>query len=380
MRKLLTILALSACAQTPLLAAPVAVEECCDEAELRVVGDCNYDSRVILGHSGEISSRLYQQGVTMKDGSWRTWSDPDRGLILGYIAASPCGSYPPNNAVIKAFAAEIGVTVKSVTLTPAPIIVPPAPPPVVVPPAPATSVVIPMPTAPPGCPLPAGRTVLTAKLATCLAYESARVTALLTYLTGPTTAVSQVVRGDLQVDRLCVGGPCLNTADATIQLRNRGSAEILLSSNEGGLSPQWGVRPGFSVISGGGDLGLRLIHNSYWGPGGMVWPDTLRMQTILAFDSQGTLSLSQDRWGYPRDRSQALVLRQDYNNRIMAFTGMRAGWRMCLGWSTVINDFVNLYCPPGGNSSRPRGAGAPSAWTPPAPYNGPLVPTTPNLR
>ncbi len=105
---------------------------CCDAGELRTIADLNYLARVALGHQGSISTRLYQMNQSVTSGNWQGIPDSDVGELLGYMAATPDGTYW--RSLINSFANAIGVVVKSVTIPipvtpPPPILVPPTQPP-----------------------------------------------------------------------------------------------------------------------------------------------------------------------------------------------------------------------------------------------------------
>ena len=138
-------------------------------------------------------------------------------------------------------------------------------------------------------------------------------------------------------------------------------AEVNLISNTGGNADQEGPARHVSTISLAGDRGLRLIHNQWHHEDGRtMWEEPTFARSILGFDSQGTLSFSQDYDGVI-DPSQVWVFRIDRDNNRGMFTNMKPGMKMCLGWSNATNAYDNLWCPPSGNTAAPRSRG----FTPP---------------
>src|SRR5678810_1047926 len=138
-KAILALLAMSGCAQLATAETVAPPPVCCTTAEVQTLGDLNYLARVALNQTGEYKDRLYTLAMQLKAGTWSQWNDPDKGYILGLMAATPDGQYGPNRQLIYEFAAMIGVTVKNVTIptnvvTPPVVVLPPsAPPPATVP-------------------------------------------------------------------------------------------------------------------------------------------------------------------------------------------------------------------------------------------------------
>ena len=104
---------------------------CCDAGDISTMKDLAYIATT-ANPPETIKPRLVTLINVLKDGTWRAWNDPDRGLILGYVASTPDGVYWRDRLIVP-FASVIGVTLKSVTpsVEPPPpiVVVPPAPPP-----------------------------------------------------------------------------------------------------------------------------------------------------------------------------------------------------------------------------------------------------------
>ncbi len=90
--------------------------QCCTPAEVATLRDLNYLARVALNHQGELSQRLLAMNVAVSAADYSSWSDPDRGQLLSYMAATPAGKYW--RALIDSFAALLGVTVRNVSVPP----------------------------------------------------------------------------------------------------------------------------------------------------------------------------------------------------------------------------------------------------------------------
>lgn len=252
---------------------------CCDAGQLATIMDLNYIARASLNHTGPLVSRLYQMNMAIGEGRWMTFEDPNRSELLGAIAATGDGIYW--RSLIDAFAIKWGVTVGGApTPTPTPVPVPtPTPTP-----TPAPSPVINMPVKPAICPLPAGRTVTTAKLATCLAYESARADSLVKIIarlqlagagSGPAPAPTQVVTNTAYPDLISVGN-----GELTFIARDNGG-----NRQEG---PAGRIGGDFKTLFGmnGYDGGARILQN--WNHNGTKY---LPYSTI-GMDSRGAVSFN----------------------------------------------------------------------------------------
>jgi hypothetical protein len=120
-------------------AAPAMAQDCCDASQVATIRDLNYVARAALNHQGPISARLYAMNQAVSAADYTSWSDPDRGYLLGVMAATPDGSYW--RGLLEAYARRLGVTIRSAPLpAPAPAPAPAPPPPVVLPqPPPVTA-------------------------------------------------------------------------------------------------------------------------------------------------------------------------------------------------------------------------------------------------
>lgn len=137
---------------------------------------------------------------------------------------------------------------------------------------------------------------------------------------------------------LSIGGPPI-AADAQIQIHGRGSAEVLMVSNEKGLDAQNPAYPHHTVFSGGNDGGARIIQGGYWGPSGFVRSAPNRPLSILAMDSLGDFSYSQDAFDGDTERSQMFVFKVDRENKKVMLCMMKAGWVWEIRESTSTNSF-----------------------------------------
>lgn len=221
-------------------------------AEIQTLRDLTYIARQ-ANPPADISSRLGVLGQALAAGTSGSWSDPDRGLILGYTADTVDGKYW--RALLDRLAAEIGVTIQAVVTQPAPT---------------------PAPTVPAPVPVP-----ITGDFAAQL------VAALATY--------------DIHIapGKLAIGMKPDMGADAQFQIGGRGSAEILGRSNMAGLDGQNPGEVHSNVLSvAGNDGGMRLIQYAYWGNGGKQRNTMNRPNTILAIDSMGDICVSDDRIAY----------------------------------------------------------------------------------
>lgn len=110
---------------------PALATPCCNAGDVATIRTLFDLARV--GAPPPIADRLlaFVQSVT-DPGNLSSWSDPDRGLLLGYVIATPDGIYW--RELIQDFARSLGVTVKPVG-PPAPLPVTPQPPPVIVAPS-----------------------------------------------------------------------------------------------------------------------------------------------------------------------------------------------------------------------------------------------------
>jgi len=128
--------------------------------------------------------------------------------------------------------------------------------------------------------------------------------------------------------KLAIGMEPDPRCDAVIQIGSAGSAEVLLRSANTGQNPQ---NPGYAsdcVVSAGRDGGFRLIHDGFWGPQGFQKSAPNRPLTILALDSMGTLSYSQE-WkdGSDGDRAQHMIVKVNRELNTIDVCSMKAGWR-----------------------------------------------------
>lgn len=250
-------------------------------AEVVTLGDLNFIARAALvpPHTGAVNDRIY--ALNFKNSAYLTWNDPDRGYILGLLAATPAGQ--DNIGLIQRVASAIGVTIGGS----APVVTQP----------PASI---------------------------------------------PTAAGDQVISGNLVVmKKLAVGGPVID-AEQNVQLHAAGGAGVLMFANEDKLDPQNAgyVHTGSVTLSRDG--GMRMIAGTYTkaSDGSEVWPTPNRPRTIVGLDSMGTLSLSQERYqdlynadGTPKPagtpgatRHQKLVLNIDHANKTMFASVMEPGW------------------------------------------------------
>jgi hypothetical protein len=157
--------------------------------------------------------------------------------------------------------------------------------------------------------------------------------------------LNNTVIGDLVVTgKLSVGGPVIPGADAQLQIHGLGSAEILARSNEGNLDSQSETHsPHVIVWSGGNDGGARIIQGAYWGTGGRQWRDTSRPLTVLALDSRGTLSESQEFSGVPITGQLWVIQREGAR---LFFTAMQPGSSWGFRASTTLNSFDRSWIIP----------------------------------
>lgn len=123
MRRLLLALALAACDAAPLYAA---TPPCCTPSEVQTLRDLVYIAKQTAPDA--IIPRLITLSQALAANP-AGWNDPDKGLILGYIAATGDGIYW--RALIQDYAHLIGVAIKPIG-QPQPL--PPPPPDVIVPP------------------------------------------------------------------------------------------------------------------------------------------------------------------------------------------------------------------------------------------------------
>src|SRR5512141_1062942 len=107
---------------------------CCTPSEISTLRDLVFIARQ-AAPPADISQRLLALSQALAARTYRSWSDPDPGTLLGYMAATGDGAYW--RALIDSFAAEIGTTVKSIG-TPSVARAPAQP--AAVPAAPATAV------------------------------------------------------------------------------------------------------------------------------------------------------------------------------------------------------------------------------------------------
>lgn len=107
-------------------AEPLAADRiCCIASEVQTLRDLIYVASV-ANPPADVKQRLIALNAALVTGTWPTWDDADRGLILGYIAATPDGIYW--RGLLDSFAARIGVSIKAVGSS-----VNPPPPSVVIP-------------------------------------------------------------------------------------------------------------------------------------------------------------------------------------------------------------------------------------------------------
>jgi len=354
------LLALTALSAASAASAPDAEAQCCTAEELKVVADLNYIARVSLNHTGPVSERLYQMNMAIAAGSWRTWPDPDRGYLLQVIASTPDGQYPPNLAVLEAYAREIGVAIGGV-----PPPVPPAPPPV---PVPAPIVVLPV--KPAICPLPAGKTTTTAKITTCLAYTQA----LAEYAASRPNSGTTPVTGDvIRAQRLILGDAnCLPTAAAQLQICANKDASIHFESNLDGQQYQNSARH-VADISLSTDGGIRTLQNGYitnacfqdTDPTNGVsftnckkeFDDPTREFGQFGPDSRAQWSWLVKKPGVAHEYTQDLVLRTYEEQKVITLESWRPGWTIKLATSSgfrTIDKWYNLTVTPTGAAQAAR--------------------------
>jgi hypothetical protein len=301
--------AIAATSATPARAAVV----CCTASEIQVLGDINYTARVVLGHIGDASARLYTLAMQLKAGTWRQWSDPDRGYILGLMAATDhYKNDAGNRAIVDGFAADIGVVIKQVSLPAPPVVVPPAPPPVVQPaPAPA----------PAPAPIPAGG--IEAEIRRIVQDELTRVRTI-------------------RADSLILGKGCPTDASAILQLCAPGGAAIAGFSNLNGEWYQSAKPHAFTIDFSGDGGGPRLIQNGYGTTqcfddvdptNGVHYQNCMKRHvddtkpyTAIGTDSWGNFSWIRSMKGQARDYTQDVVLVIDPDRKIISLESWQTGW------------------------------------------------------
>lgn len=307
-------------------AAPVRGASCCDAGQLATIMDLNYIARVALNHTGPLSARLYQMNVSIGAGTWQSFADPNRAELIAVMKSTGDGQYWA--ALIDSFAAAWSVT--------------PAPAPV---PAPTPTPVVTMPVKPAICPLPAGRTVTTAKLATCLAYEHARANALEQRLA---QGGSAVVTGDvIRASKLVLGNCKYTDADAQLQICGQQDAIIHLESNLNNANFQ-NPSAHVGMVTLSGDGGLRLHQNMYktlqcvtkydegnaYQDCGRDFVDPIRETAYVGFDSRAEWSWNGQKVGQPGLGTQRLVLRTDEDAKQVYFAMWAEGWTLGVRTST----------------------------------------------
>lgn len=170
-----------------------------------------------------------------------------------------------------------------------------------------------------------------------------------------------VVTGNLTVlGQSSFAGPMKPGVGSAIQMHGRGGAEIIAFSNESQLDAQNPTHVHCGVISAAGnDGGTRMIQGGYWGDAGFVRCDETRGLNVLAFDSMGGLSIYKNDLDGSHENSQDIVFRDYPELKRWVMTGMRPGYKLCVGWSNAINAFENTWCPSSANAvKRPRNGAA----------------------
>jgi hypothetical protein len=150
--------------------------------------------------------------------------------------------------------------------------------------------------------------------------------------------IGNTVFGDLRVNgRVCVVRDCLPGIPSQIQVSGLlASSEILFLASNGSSV---GV---LSVSSGDG---MSMVQDAYLTISG-AYVKPRGFDAIWALDSQGTQSFSQSGLG-PAERSQAMILRMDYNYWLPIWTSMKAGWKNILGSSSSNSSFDRFWLFPG---------------------------------
>ena len=104
--------------------------------EISILRDLSYVARTVYAPewSGVLYDRLMAMSRVLKEGTYKTWIDSERGELLGMLAETPDGRYGPNREIIDHFATVIGVTVGGGAspiidsgTTPSPVVITPTP-------------------------------------------------------------------------------------------------------------------------------------------------------------------------------------------------------------------------------------------------------------
>jgi hypothetical protein len=311
-KALMILLAMSGCAQLATAETPPPV--CCTATEVQTLGDLNYLARAALNHTGEYKDRLYTLAMQLKAGTWNQWNDPDRGYILGLMAATPDGQYGPNRQLLNEFAAIIGVTVKNVSIpTPSPVVVvpPPVSPPVVTAPSNIEDAI------------------------RAIVRDELRKAGGITALTNNVIDGNLVVRGKLcVVDGVYATGCDMDKAEQ-VQIRQAKGAAIGFNAN---LDNTWrqgdtpnGTGPGYIVMGVSPDLGWRVCQNQAWSVSGYKEYIIAKGKGCFGFDSQANFSIQQCPYGETCLAGQSVVLlKQPYG---WVWTAWQRGIPVCLQMS-----------------------------------------------
>lgn len=173
------------------------------------------------------------------------------------------------------------------------------------------------------------------------------------------TGLLTMENGTLYVPQRIVIGQCKRPSHHMLILCGQKDAEIRMDANLDGTNPQYqdpavGRSPAYSHMFGAqADGGTRWEFNWVCRTGdpaptvnnGACWVVSDRPRVILGFDSQGTLSFSEDR--YPViDNSQTWIYKIDRDNKWAGFSLMKAGYTHQLWSSTVTNSFDKRYSVP----------------------------------
>lgn len=240
--------------------------------ELSTLGDLNFLARTKLMLSSAEKLRLYDPARGLPKDVPINPADPDRGYLLGLLAATPDGIYW--RPLIDKYAAEIGVTVKAVNVGPATN--PPAPP-----------VSVPSTPPPPVPSVPVSGDFAAQLVATLAAYDI------------------HIVKG-----KIGVGMEPDPEDNAALHIGGRANAVILGVSNTGGTD---GQNPGEvhknTMVIADNDGGMRWRQYVQWTVNGKKRNTTNRRLSILALDSKGDLCKSTQEVGEDSDGGQTWYIR-----------------------------------------------------------------------
>lgn len=298
---LLTVLLAAGCAEPVLAATP-----CCTAGEAAILKDVAWVATQ-ANPPADIKARIGTLITVLKSATPLAWSDPDRGLVLGYVAATSEGVYWL--ALLKDYAASIGVSIKSV----APSVEPP--PVVVVPPA------------PPPAPLPGA--LDSASIVRIIKSEIAKLPAQ------PFNGVVDklIVRGKLCVVDGVYATDCDYDKSEQVQIRQAKGAAIGFNANldntwRQGNEPATG--PGYAVFALSPDLGMRVCQNQAWAVSGYKEYIIAKGKGCFGFDSQANFSIQQCPYGQPCAPGQSMVLLRQDNPAAWVWTAWQQNVYACL--------------------------------------------------